>query len=366
MIDWLDQRRGDIVTVSMVSPTNLEDTYGELEGIDLSRSSLSAGYYVDTRTSGTLSVIGDGWVRGSFLRVTHKIPEWGFERDIGTYLVTDDGVAYGNGVPRYTLKLQSLLYALSTEVSKDPWTIAKGALAKTAMGQLLDSARRQWRDVEANDHLFSSPLVMDSGQTLLSRMFALTQQSNNRLDVDGRGYVTVSPYAIPDSKVPILEIDLSDPRGIVHDGMERSTDWLRMPTEAVVLHSYTSSEGGESATHEISARATVSPDSHASRDIRGYTVTDFRDVPDMSPQTREEAQRLADLYLIGDSREHVTWNVTTRYLPVWEGDVVSLKVPVSGRYGGARKCLVKSVELDLRFMAMRLTLKETASGDDDE
>ena len=44
MIDWLDQRRGDIVTVSMVSPTNLEDTYGELEGIDLSRSSLSAGY----------------------------------------------------------------------------------------------------------------------------------------------------------------------------------------------------------------------------------------------------------------------------------------------------------------------------------
>lgn len=257
MIDWPDQRRTDIVTVSMVSPTNLDDIYGELEGVDLSRSSLSAGYYVDTRTDGTLSVIGDGWIRGSFLRIAHSVPEWGYSRDVGTYLVTDDGVSSGNGVARYTLRLQSLLYALSTEKARKPWTVAKGALAKTAMGQLLDSAGRQWRDIDANDHLFSSPLVMDSGQTLLSRMFALAQQSGNRLDVDGKGYITVSPYSAPDSKVPLLEIDLSDPRGIVHDGMERSTDWLRMPTEAVVSHSYTSSDGGESVRHEISAYATV-------------------------------------------------------------------------------------------------------------
>ena len=46
--------------------------------------------------------------------------------------------------------------------------------------------------------------------------------------------------------------------------------------------------------------------------------------------------------------------------------MVSLVVPDGEeRYRGARKCLVKSVDLALDTMQMKLTLKETASGDEE-
>lgn len=367
MIDWRDQRHENRITVQMVSPTNLNDVYGELEGVDLSGSSLSAGYYVDTRTSGTIAVVGEGWIRGSFLRVIYEIPEWDYRRTLGTYLVTDDGAKRSNGRWDYELQLQSMLFALSTEKAKKPWTLAKGASAKKAIKQILEASNRPYIDKASRDYTFGSPVVMESGKPILTRLFGLTQPSSNRLDVDGNGYVTISPYVLPNSKVPILEIDLNDPRGIAHDDLARSTDWLQMPTEAAVSFKYTTSSDGKSVEHEINAWATVSANSHASRAIRGYTVTDFRTISDMNPQTQAQAQKLANEYLKGDSREHVTWNLTTQYLPIWEGDVITLRVyDGMEQYRGIRKCLVKNVELDLQFMQMQLTLKETASGDDDD
>lgn len=53
-VDWADQTRRDVLTFQMVSPTNIEQVYGELDGVDLSGSSLTAAYYTDTRTSGKL------------------------------------------------------------------------------------------------------------------------------------------------------------------------------------------------------------------------------------------------------------------------------------------------------------------------
>lgn len=367
MIDWRDQRRTGIVRVMMVSPTNLEDVYGELEGVDLSGSSLSAGYYTDTRTSGKLSVVGDGWVRGSFLRISYEIPEWDYLRDLGTYLVIDDGAEQRNGIWHYNLELQSLLYALATEKAKRPWTLAKGASIKKVMHQLLDGAKRPYLDHGAKDHLVSSPLVMESGQSILERMFALTKPSSNRIDVDGRGYVTLAPYVLPAKKVPSFEMDLSDPRGITKNGLSRTTDWLKMPTEAAVAYKYSETSNGKTVEHEIDAWATVSADNHASRAIRGYTVTDFHTVSEMNPATQAQAQRLANEYLKGDSCEHVEWNLTSKYLPIWEGDVVDLVVHDGlEAYRGRRRCLVKNIDLDLRYMDMKLTLKETASGDEDD
>lgn len=366
-VDWRDPRRRDRIRVEMVSPTNLDDIYGELEGIDLSGSSLSAAYYTDTRTSGMLSVVGDGWVRGSFLRIIHEAPDQGYSNTLGTYLVVDDDATEQNGIWHYTLELQSMLYALVTEKARRPWTIAKGAGALKTIKQILESSNRKYISKNAKDYTMSSPLVMESGQTMLSRIFALSQLSGNRIDVDCKGYVTIEPYILPDKKIPKLTLDLADPRGVVSDGVSRSTDWLKMPTEAVVSYKYTTQVNGKSVEQEINSWATVSADNHASRSIRGYVVTDFRTVSDMSPQTQAQADRLAKEYLAGDSKEHVTWNIETSYIPVWEGDVVELVVHDGlPQYTGTRKCLVKSVELGLQFMKMRITLKETASGDDDE
>ena len=77
-MDWLDQTRTDVIEFLQVSPTNLNDVRGVLTGVDLGASSLTASYYTDTRTSGSLRVCDDSWVRGSFIRVVHRIPEWDY------------------------------------------------------------------------------------------------------------------------------------------------------------------------------------------------------------------------------------------------------------------------------------------------
>ena len=93
-------------------------------------------------------------------------------------------------------------------------------------------------------------------------------------------------------------------------------------------------------------------------------MTDFRSLSELSPQTVARAQQLANQYLKEQAAELITWELTTTYLPIWEGDVVDLVINDGmNAYRGVRKCLVKNIELDLATMTMHLTLKETASGD---
>lgn len=368
-LDWKDLTREDRLTFLMVSPTSLNDVYGELEGVDLSNSSLDAAYYTDVRTSGTLSVVGDGWVRGSLIRVVHEVPSWGWKRTIGTYIVTDDMASRSNGVWRYDLTLQSMLYGLSTDLLVRPWTIAKNAMALKAMRDCLNAAVYKHTIVSgANDYKLKTPQVMESGTSRLACLYSLCTMANDRLDVNPNGYVTVSKYVKPASLAPSARIDLSDPRGIALDDLSRSTDWLQMVDTAAVSFKYsdTVKKNGKSTTvqKEINAYAKVSSSLHQAHGVRGFTVTDFRSLSELTPQTAARAQQLANQYLKENAPELVTWELTTTYLPVWEGDVVELVVHDGlNAYQGIRKCLVRNVELDLGTMTMHLTLKETASGD---
>lgn len=368
-LDWKDLTRKDELKFLMVSPTNLGDIYGELDGVDLSGSSLEGAYYSDTRTSGTISVVGDGWVRGSLIRVIHTVPSFGWERTLGTYIVTDDQASRSNGVWKYRLTLQSMLFGLSTDKLVRPWTISKNAMALKAIKDCLNAAAFKYSIVSgANDYKLKTPQVIESGTSRLSCIYSLCSTTRNRLDVDGNGVVVVSKYVSPASKTPSARIDLSDSRGIAHDDLSRSTDWLQMIDVVGVSFKYSESvkKNGKttSVQKEINASAKVSSSLHNSHANRGYSVTDFRSVSDLSPQTAARAQQLANQYLKEDSPELITWELTTTYLPVWEGDVVELVVHDGlEAYRGIRKCLVRNVDIDLNTMTMHLTLKETSSGD---
>ena len=363
MMDWHDLTRTGEVVVEQVSPTNLDATMGRLEGVDLGGSSLSWGYYADTRTTGKLRVVGDGWQRGSMLRVTYRIPEWGWQRELGTYIVTNDSASREHGAWTYDLDLQSILYGLSTDLLVRPWAIATNAMALTAARQLVEAAGRELLSDGAHDMRLKSPKVIETGTSRLSALFALADMCGDRLDVDGHGRVLLEPYVSPASKVPTLTIDLADQRGVALDGLTRSTDWLKMPNVAAVQFTYNA--GGKQ--REINASAMVSASAHQSQSARGYTVTDLHQLSEMSPQTAARAQQLAAQYLANDATEHVEWSLTTTYLPIKAGDVVELVIHDGlADYRGRRKCLVKSCELDLGDMTMALTLKETASGDSGE
>lgn len=380
-IDWRDLRRELVVTAQMVSPSNPNEVYGEISGVDLSGSSVSAAYYTDTRTSGRLSVVGGGYTRrGAYVRLTCQAPSIGHTRVLGTYLVTKDDAKRANGEWTYDLTLQSVLYGLSQELCVAPWSLSKGASAVSAMKTLVHNAgggKVACVDLGTKAYKLSQPLVLESGSSVLARIFDLCEMSGNRVDVDPMGQVTLARYVSPASKAASLTIDLSDPRGIAHDDLTLTTDWHEMVSVAAVTYRYTeqvkvtdsSKKQGyrtDSVQKEINGWANVSAKAHMSQSIRGWTKTKFETVSEMKPATKAQADKLAKELLNRNSKELVEWQLTTTYLPIWEGDVVNLVVPDGmAAYRGTRKCLVKAVELDLGSMDMRLTLKETASGDDE-
>lgn len=362
LYDWRDVTRTDRIIIQQVNPANIDAVMGELDGVDLGGSSLTAAYYTDTRTSGMIRVIGEGWQRGSFLRVIHQIPEWNYSNELGTYLVTNDARTRTNGEWAYDLTLQSLLFGLSTDKLVRPWAISSNAMMLKAAAQCLDAAGYKYDLSGASDYRFKGARIIETGTDRLSALYALCQTANDRLDIDGHGRVTMRKYVSPSSRVPVFRIDLQDARGVALDGLSGTTDYLEIPNAVGVCYTY----NANGKQREINASATVSSDSPHAHSVRGYTVTDFRALNDMTPATAAQAQRLARQYLNNDSVEHVEWQLDTIYLPIWEGDVVDLVISDGdAAYTGVRRCLVKNAEVSLADMSMRLTLKETASGDDE-
>lgn len=364
-IDWLDASLRKVVRVEQVSQTNIDDSYGPLDGVRLDASSIEAGYYTDTRTAGTIKVVGDEWIRNSFIRVIIELPDHDWSREIGTYLVSSDDSERKNGEWIYNLKLKSLLYALSTDLAVRPWTVAKNATVLNAARQILNTCGRKFVINNATDYKVRNAVVMPSGDSYLSRLFSLCDTSNNRLDVDGHGRVTISKYVVPDAKTPVFTFDLSDPRGVSEDSISRTTDYLSMPGRVVVSYKYQVQQGNKSQEREIVS--SIDATGHASSKVRGYMVTKRYSVSDMTPATQAKANSLAKSYMNLNSKELVEYEFQTPYLPIWEGDVVELVIPDGiSDYTGKRKCLVKNVELDLSTLMMNLTLKETASGDEED
>lgn len=365
-MDWLDQNRADRIDVFMVPPTNLDDSYGLLEGVDLSQSSIEASYYSDTRTSGSITVHGDGWIRGSFLRIVHSVPAWGWSRELGTYIVSDESPVRENGGWTRRLTLQSILYGLGTDKAPRPWVLGEGALRNDAMRGILKQCNRPFIESGAYDMRFPSTSILESGKSRLEHLYSLcSMEPKNRLDVDPHGTVVYPQYTAPSSKASSFELDLLDPRGIVEDGVSLTADFISRPNRVAVVYRYSEKgEGKDAETVQLEIGAHADSTGASSPSSRGYTVTDFRVLDELTPTTDRKAQEIAEKYL-AESKEKVEWQLKCRYLPLWEGDVVDLVVP-DGDYAGRRKCLVKELRLDLGSMHMDLDLKETASGDEED
>lgn len=358
MTDWAAPH-SNAVSVEQVSPADLSSTRGTLDGIDLASSRISCGYYSDARTSGTLVVRGGGYVRGSFVRITHSVPEWGYRRVIGTYAVEDDPAARGHGAWETELRLRSAIWCLSEDYGARPWVVSAGAMGLSALRQMLAACRRPYAELGTpNDARMASALVLEAGRPYSERVFKMASLTNNRLDVDPAGRVTISAYQEPSSKAPVATIDLADPRGVAAPDVRRSSNRLSMLGRVIVSHR----EGDADIVGVADASGTES-----SSAVRGYMVSRYVSLSGMSPATQARANGLARAYLARASHELVEWQLSCRCLPLWEGDVVDLVLPQgepgNEAYGGRRRCLVKSVEMELRHLAMDVTLKEVASGD---
>lgn len=347
MTDWRNMKMGHEIEVQMVSPKNLDAVLGILENVDLSGSSLIAAYNTDTRTSGKLRVVGDGLIEDALIRIILRYG--GEERELGTYAVWDAPSSEASGEWVYDLNLQSRLYTLSKDKGAGAWIIKDGTRALAMIRQDLEWAGYEGR-IDGNDAVLSGFEAdpFKAGDSRVQHLMRLCSVSDNRLDVDGHGVITVSKYVAPSAKSAAYEIDLEDARGISLDGISRKSDRYSVENRVAIHY--------QGDGFDVDGWADV--EGAMSPQVRGYVVTDFRSVNDLQPATAAAAFDKAR-EIAARKRESVTWTLTTMYLPLWEGDVVDLVVHGGAeRYAGRRKCLVERLDLDLQHLTMKLALKE--------
>jgi len=346
-MDYFDQKLSRSVEVLMIDPHNLDAVLGNLDGVDFSGSSVSAAYYTDTRTSAKLSVVGDGWVPGSLLRIVAHIGEE--TRTLGTYWVYDDDAKRSGETWQYSYSLQSALYRISKDRGAGAWIIKGGVKAMTAAAQDLDWAGAEYV-IEGNDALINEPIVFDGGKNRLEHLMALCTMADNRCDVSPDGRITVEAYKEPSEQEPSFTLDLADHRGVISDGISRASDRYSMPNRIVV--SFTANNGSEQT--EITGYADIS--GNLSPQNSGRVITDYMVVDSLNPPTSATAFDLAKQYA-DERKPALEWDIKTAYLPIWEGDVIALIVH-DGAYTGRRVCLVKNVDIRLDDLSMSLKLKE--------
>lgn len=363
-MDYRDQRQRRTLHAYMVSPHNLDDTYGEMTGIDWSSLTLSAGYYTDTRVSGALCAVNSNYIKNSFIRIVVE-HEDGTAIELGTFAVANDDGQRTNGAYSQQFELISMLHTLSLDYFPDNLVLGKGAMALSVFEKTLTDVgktKASYIISGARDYRFSNTLVMEAGTSRLSRLFELSNLADNRLDVDGHGRITLKPYTPPDIRTPSFTLDTADPRGVIMGDISRSSTWKDTPTRAVVAYDYTEGEGDKAKQKHMYAIAW-----NNKTDPRGYWITDYQTISDLNPATKAHLTAKAKENLSAQLGEKTEWTLPSKYIPnLWEGDIVELIVRDElDDYVGARKCLVKSIDITGEFLDMELTLKETSGGDNE-
>ena len=364
-MDYRDTTQQITLHAYMIPPTNLDDAYDEeLTGIDWSTLSISAGYYTDSRVSGSLTLVNGNYIRGSFVRIIAEFED-GTQQELGTFAVSNDGGERTNGAYIQNLELISILHTLSLDYMPDVLVLGSGSTALDAFKKTLTETGKtesSFNMKSALNYRIANTMVLEAGKTRLSRLFELSSLSDNRLDVDGHGVITLSQYILPDNKTPKYELDTTDERGIIKDGISRSSTWTETPTRSVVAYDYTEGTGDDAVQKHIYGEAW-----NSKADPRGYWITDYQVVSDLNPATKANLNSIAKANLAEKSTEQNEWTIETKFLPdLWEGDVVNLVINDDfDSYIGTRKCLVKNLDIKGYFLDMTITLKETSGGDNE-
>lgn len=354
-MDWSDINRVDEIEVQMLTPRGFANR-GKLDGVILNGSSISWGYYADNRVSATIKTVDDNYIDHSFLRVVHRVPEWGYSNTLGTFAVHGDDANRNNGAWETTYDCVSAIALLEKDYTTSHFSICVGAYVKQAFEVLFKGAGRPYvLKADMNNYRYKKAKVYELSDSRRANLYDMCDTSGNRADVDGNGNITISKYLSPSSRQATWEIRLDDPRTNAIDGLSRSSDRLTTPNMVLVKSSREVKNNNKTEKQDIwgYAKATGSESFTA----RGYTICEVVEVDKVDPQNSAGASKEAQKRLKSLSSATTEWTLTTLYLPIKTGDIVTLVVP-DGKYASRRKCLVKNLELSLDSMTQSLTLKE--------
>jgi hypothetical protein len=349
--DWSDTTREDRLRFYDVDPHSLE-VRQELTGVELSGSTITWGYYTDTRVSGSIKVLNSNHIDHSLIRVVHTVPDWGYSNPLATLLVTGDDAERDEGAWLTTYECHSTLTMLADDLLRCMFCARKGNKATDLLKNLLNDCGHKYSiSGSAHDYRYSSDgTALAFGASALAGVNDVCGTAGDRVDVDGNGVITISAYTTPANITPAWTLDLTDSRTNTLDDITRSSSRLSTPTREIVYCTTTDSKNN-SVTYFGYADATTGETAAK----RGYTLAEVQSVTDLTSNAAATAS--AKSYLADNTDEDCEWQIKMLYMPMKTGETAYVTFP-DGDDEGRHHCLIKNIELDLSDMVMNVTFKE--------
>lgn len=348
--DWTNGALEHSFFVIQVDPFNLASERGQLDYVKPD-GTLTLKYYGDTRAGLTLTTVApygeiDGWDGTSALRLVHECGD--YREVLFTGFVTDRKYEDENGIRQYEYELNSMLYGMQSETAAAAYTIGKNAMALTALKTLFSRVSRQYSiSPLAGDYRFGSTTAYESEKTTLSIAYDICDRADDRMGVDGYGYITVSPYTVPSSRTPDLDLDTADKNSVTMPPVSGSDNSFELPGRVVV--------SAKKDDKEIIGTASVGSSSPYTRGRRGYLVDKYYSETDLTPFSQARANAKAQTYLQQNSDVTSELELSIMYRPIQEGNIIALT-----HRGETANYLVSTAALDLGTWIWKLSLKKVS------
>lgn len=344
MIDWADPKRTDVIRFLMVDPNDLDAVYGEIDDVQLGSSSITYGYYTDTRYSSRITFLrGNNYVKNTWIRIMHEVPSEGYVNELGTFVPTSPNVQYG-GADTVTYDLQSPLWALANDLTTSIMTFGNGSGFASAFGVICNICGRPYLKKNPNNYAAPKTIVYEAGTSYLDILLDLSSSANNRVDVDGHGRLILEPLTDRQYLSPSWDLNVADPRSLIIEGsvrMEPQSD--EIPNRTIVVNGPYIGFADLPSGVEYSAAQ------------RGYVKAQKYNGTGIN--SHAAAQALAQAYLDGFSKV-TQWTMDTMYFPAKVGENVYFTID-----GEKHLCMIQSIDpVNLDTMTMKITLREVANG----
>jgi hypothetical protein len=344
--DWKNTRRRDTFRFYTCDPRTLQ-VRKELKNVILDGSSITWSYTSDTRVSGKIKVLDpdyDGW---SSIRVVHEIPDWNYINTLYTGVVTDDPFQYKNGGTVTTYELHSSLTMLADDLLPYHFIISKGAKASSTIKKIFSICGLKYSFAgNFKDYTYRDNKIFELGDDILSDLFSIADTSSNYMNVNPDGVITFNGYVNPRKKTSVYTLDIYDSRSIVLSGVSGSSNRMEVPTRVLVTY-----KSGQN----IELAATADAKTGVTGALRGYTVAKKVTVNNLDPVTQSHIQDIANSKINEVHASDLEFDISVLYVPINAGDVVTF-VLHDGYYKGTYKCLVKTIQMNLDTLVMKLTL----------
>lgn len=358
-IDWdANPVRSWRFRFDLVQPLDMTKVIGQLEGVDISSVTITEDWDSDTQVQAKLTFYGDGgdsYDRNAFVRIVAMLADGSYEEPLGTFIPRNDAVSVDNSVRKTTLTLESVIYGISREHMVNGLTIAQGASAQGAWRNIFNKLKRQYKELSGYyNKTYSAAQFIERGTTYLDALYQLMDDSNNRLSVDGNGYVCVQYRRQARYADSTFTVDAASSN--VLNGVSRSSNELSRASGIVAIANKTVDKEDKA----ISALLTTTG---RSRSKIGYMETSKQSYSDLEPFTLDNLRAEAQQDMMQEASESLEWSFDMLFNPAVKIGAIGTYIGLDdlSEYTGSHKVICTARDIKLSDMTCSITLKSAYS-----